>query len=415
MNFLSIKEWAELAQQDPQTWQQQLHETIANCRARTGDAVISWDLSSACQPGRGALGGVPYGAKELFDVEGWPSHSSSILPPVLEAKATKDAAVVERMRQLGASCAAKAQMNEFAYGLSGENPHYGNCPHPFLPGCLTGGSSSGSAYLVAAGYLPMALGTDTGGSIRLPASWCGLYGLRSVPGYCMDGAFPLAESFDTIGWFTRTSADMQQSIEAWFEVQTNDRSEPLKGGMLIPEALLDAPVFQKISSVVETLRIGPAAGSDVLENFLADCNVAFNVLQSREAYAIHHEWLELYGDLYDPAVKARILRGANWTDEQIEQAEGMRQRITDWFAAYFRSHDYLLMPVCPRPSVPVAQASGDLREKLLRLTAPASLAQKPVLTIPVTLEGKQSVGLQFIFNELDPSIPLRILELCENI
>jgi len=416
MNFLSIKEWRQLAEQDPLTWSTKVREKIGDCKVRAHTPGVSWDLSQRCSPMSGVWSGVPYGAKELFDVKGWPSHSSSVLPELIRKNAESDSAVVERMNQLGATCAAKTQMNEFAYGLSGENPHYGNCPHPQLEGCLTGGSSSGSAYLVAAGYVPIALGTDTGGSIRLPAAWCGLYGLRTIPGYMMEGCFPLAPSFDTIGWFTRSAEDMRTAIVDWFNVKAGStNSDALSGGALIPEDLVDADVFRKLSEVVQALGIGSADTGASLHALMPESNVAFNVLQSTEAYELHAKWLELYGDYYDPAVKARILRGAHWTDEDYAKAAEMRATVTAWFDAYFESHDFLVMPVCPRSSVPVSEASGDLREKLLRMTAPASLAQKPALTVPVTLSGAKTVGLQFIFKDLDPMIPLKILDLCKNI
>src|ERR1019366_9194510 len=105
--------------------------------------------------------------------------------------------------------AGKSQMVEFASGLTGENPHYGDCPHPRFPERLSGGSSSGSAALVAAGVVPFAIGTDTGGCIRVPAAWCGLYGFRQSPGEeLIRDAFPLSPTMDTAGWFTAHAADM---------------------------------------------------------------------------------------------------------------------------------------------------------------------------------------------------------------
>lgn len=413
MNYRTLSEWQQLAQQDPALWHADIKEALSKCIDLTNTSVVSRDLSSVAMQGSGPLAGVPYVAKDLFDVAGYPSHSSSVLPVVTEAKAEMNSAVVARMQNLGASCVAKTQMNEFAYGLSGENIHYGNCPHPKLEGCLTGGSSSGSAHMVAAGYVPIGLGTDTGGSIRLPAAWCGLYGLRTVPGYSMEGCFPLAASLDTVGWFTRTAEDMSTMIEAWFGL--TETSEPLKGSALIPEGLVDADVFTRLNTVCAGLGLGLATSAEGLEASMPDSNEAFNILQSGEAYAIHEEWLGLYGELYDPSVKARILRGKQWSEEEKVWAKQMRAEVSAWFEAYFRSYDFLVLPVCPRASVNPDAATPDLREKTLRLTAPASLAQKPALTVPITLEGDRTVGLQFIFNELNGSVPLRMLKLCENI
>jgi amidase/aspartyl-tRNA(Asn)/glutamyl-tRNA(Gln) amidotransferase subunit A len=416
MNFKSITEWAELAAEDPVAWKSAITQAIGTCIGNTDTAVVSHDLSEQTFVGNGPLAGVPYVAKELFDVKGFPSHSSSVLPVVTELKAEKNSAIVERMQALGGSCVAKTQMNEFAYGLSGENPHYGNCPHPGLSGCLTGGSSSGSAHMVAAGYVPIGLGTDTGGSIRLPAAWCGLYGLRTVPEYYMDGCFPLAPSFDTVGWFTRTAEDLSIVLRAWFESNDGEIiNGPLKGSAVLSEALVDTDVYKRLSEVTGSLALKAPEETAALEAMMPDCNQAFNILQSGEAYAIHREWLQSYGDLYDPAVKARILRGANWSSDEVEWALRKRSEVFAWFESYFENYDYLVMPICPRASVKLADATPDLREKTLRLTGPASLAQKPALTIPVTLLGNQTVGLQFIFKQLDAAVPLELLKLCANI
>lgn len=322
--------------------------------------------------------------------------------------------MVTQLRAKGASCAAKAQMHEFAYGLSGENSHYGNCPHPRRPGCLSGGSSSGSAHLVAGGYLPVAFGTDTGGSIRLPASWCGLYGVRWTPGRWMDGGFPLARSFDAMGWFTRSAAEMRQMLEAWFDDDGGEAPAPVRGELFLPQDFVSEETHVAIAEAAARWDLAEGNDFGELLSWLPHCNFAFNVLQSSEAYAIHEIWLFRYGDLYDPEVKARIERGARWTREDVAAAEKIREQIRAWFAAYFEHNDFLTMPVCPGPSIAPEAATPDLREKTLKLTGPASLAGLPVLTLPVWLDAERSVGLQCIFKNVDPRVPLALLDRCEN-
>ena len=200
MNNSSIENTQKCYKKDYNQWARLIDKSLKECVGKTNESVISQLVQFNKNNITGPLAGVPYAVKDLFDVSGFPSKNSSVLPE-FSACATKNSAIIERMSQLGATCVAKTQMNEFAYGLTGENPHFGNCKHPLLRNCLSGGSSSGSAYLVAANYLPLSFGTDTGGSIRLPAAWCGIEGRRWGPGDFLDGAFPWAPSFATLGWF----------------------------------------------------------------------------------------------------------------------------------------------------------------------------------------------------------------------
>lgn len=412
MRGSTINEWQALADGDAEKWGAEIRAQLDACAAQTGRSVISASLADTLDPGVGPLAGVPFAVKELFDVKGVPTHSSSMLPELLAQPAAEQSELVDYLATLGGSCVAKAQMNEFAYGLSGENLHYGDCPHPRLAGCLSGGSSSGSAHLVAGGYLPLAFGTDTGGSIRLPAAWCGLYGIRWSPGFFMKGGFPLAPSFDALGWFTRTPGEMGQVLRAWFAVGDEEAPVEPKGGCLLPRELLLAETAEALQAAIAGLGLSSGAAEAELGSRLGDCQKAFNVLQSREAYAIHREWLAAYPELYDPAVKQRIERALTWTPAEVEEATAVRAWVQQWFADYFETQDYLVMPVCPGASIPPAKATPELRENTLRLTSPASLAQRPALTVPVWLDDQRSVGLQFIFKDTAPEVPLALLSSC---
>ncbi|MBC8010257.1 MAG: amidase, partial [Burkholderiales bacterium] len=175
---------------------------------------------------RSTLQGIPFAAKDLFDAAGLPTFAGSAFLPEVRAGhiaspdfpvpvSPIDGAFIRDVRAAGGALAAKAHMHEFAYGITGENPHYGDCEIPGHPGRTTGGSSSGSAFLVKAGVVPLALGTDTGGSIRVPSAFCGLYGFRMTPHHpwIADG-FPLAESFDTPGFFTANASDLRTTLDA---------------------------------------------------------------------------------------------------------------------------------------------------------------------------------------------------------
>ena len=400
--------------EDYNKWTYLIDKSLRECIDKTNTSVISQLTQIHKGNEDGPLAGVPYAVKDLFDVCGFPSRNSSVLPE-FNACATKNSAIIERMNQLGATCVAKTQMNEFAYGLTGENPHFGNCRHPVLKNCLSGGSSSGSAYLVAADHLPLSFGTDTGGSIRLPAAWCGVYGIRWVPGYFLEGAFPLAPSFDTMGWFSASAIDMTRTLLAWFNHDSNNSICELNGCSILPKHLLEIESFNHLREVISHLEIKQLTDSDSFEALLPKCHFAFNVLQSVEAHAIHEKFINKRLDAYDPQVVSRILRARKWTPEDISKANLYKNKITNWFNNFFETYDFLVMPICPTPSVPLKDANSDLREMTLQLTTPASLSGLPALTVPVWLDEKRSIGLQFIFKEVEPTIPLSIVDLCKNI
>ena len=264
MNNNSIENTQKCYIKDYNQWARLIDKSLKECVDKTSTSVISQLIQFNKNNIIGPLAGVPYAVKDLFDVSGFPSKNSSILPE-FNACATKNSAIIERMSQLGATCVAKTQMNEFAYGLTGENPHFGNCKHPLLKNCLSGGSSSGSAYLVAADYLPLSFGTDTGGSIRLPAAWCGVYGIRWVPGYFLEGAFPLAPSFDTMGWFSASAEDMTRTLLAWFNHDSTNTISELNGRSILPKHLLEIESFDHLSKVISHLEINQLTNSDSFE------------------------------------------------------------------------------------------------------------------------------------------------------
>jgi Asp-tRNA(Asn)/Glu-tRNA(Gln) amidotransferase A subunit family amidase len=177
-------------------------------------ALVGGKLWDAGEPPDGPLGGVPWVLKDLFDVAGMKTLASSRLLESLSSPAESDAAVVRDLKQAGTVLIGKTHLNEFAYGLDGVNSHFGTVPNPQVPGALAGGSSSGSAWAVASGLVPLAVGTDTGGSIRVPAAYCGLYGFRMVPEHpwSRKGAFPLAPRFDTAGWLTWHRRDLVEML-----------------------------------------------------------------------------------------------------------------------------------------------------------------------------------------------------------
>lgn len=342
-----------------------LAERTASLAFRT--SVLDWRVQ--LEAAEGPLARVPLVVKDLFDVKGLPTTASSTFLGGRIRQAPKTAEFVRRLQEAGAILVGKSQLNEFAYGLSGENPHYGNCPHPFLEKRLCGGSSSGSAFLVGRGLVPLAAGTDTGGSIRVPASYGGLYGFRLEAGEWTEGCFPLAPRFDTVGCFTGAAEDLRAVLEVCGLGGWGERLLPDSG---------NGPLPQNWAEATESVDPFPEDLGGLLE--------AFIVLQSSAAYAVHAEWLDKEKRHYDPVVWQRIDRGRHWSESQKEAAEARTRDFAEAFRRRVKERGYLIFPAAPGGAPTPGEATEDLRRETLLYTVAASLSGLPALSVP--LEGE---------------------------
>ena len=397
--------FAEWQQRSPAEAARELHQRIrtrlpaAQQRAVIAALVPEEELAAhfASANRSGPLGGVPYFAKDLFDVAGLPTYAGSTFLPEVRPTPPRDGAFVSALKATGAVLAGKTHLHEFAYGITGENPHYGDCEHPRFPGRTTGGSSSGSAAIVAAGIAPLALGSDTGGSVRLPAAFCGLFGFRLTPhNPWIADAFPLAPCFDTAGWFTASATDMRTALGTLVGLRSLQR-EPRACFLAMPG--LDPEVATACHSAAA--RFAPSAEpvvrKDLLNGFsrAVDC---YNVLAALEAWEIHRPWADRYRNRYDPVVWQRLNRVHHFTAAQIDGAQldliGLRLLWTQFFLSY----DFLVLPASPAPAFTKAECTPENRSRILQLTALASVGGLPVLTVPVTLPSGLSTGLQIVVN-----------------
>ncbi len=413
---MTIAAWREFAQRGPGYLAAEVHRRFQlNLSVDQRTAVFA-SLSSVgeiaaygaagCQDG--PLSGVPYVAKDLFDVRGHPTRAGSAFLGEVRPLPVRDAHLIEAFRSLGAVLVGKTHLYEFAYGLTGENPFYGNCDNPIAPGRTTGGSSSGSAAAVAAGIVPLALVTDTGGSVRVPAAYCGLYGFRQVPGHAwISDAFPLAPCCDTAGWFTRTAEDMATVLGTALNVAQSEggvRACFLDYGRLDPEV---REVCHRFAP--EFAEAPDSATARELRSSITDAGEAYSVLTSREAAEIHAPWLESMRGRYSPQVWARIDRGRNWSADDLERAVETRDRLRATFEAYFKIHDALVLPAVPSAAPRHEACATYDRTRILELAAPASLAGLPVLEIPLPLNNGLSAGLQVLVRNPGDGVTLRLL------
>ncbi|GBR13412.1 AtzE family amidohydrolase [Asaia spathodeae] len=364
-------------------------------QARHIDAVVA----SGGDPG--PLAGVPFGIKDLFDVEGLVTTAGSHVL-ANEPPATQDALLVRRLIAAGAIPLATTNMDEFAYGFATDNAHYGLTHNPHDTTRLAGGSSGGSAAGVAAGYFPLSLGSDTNGSIRVPASLCGVWGLRATQNLLpTEGSFPFVASLDTVGPFTASAGDMRLMMEA-LTGQTLARVDT--DGLRL--ARLGGWFATDVSPEMEAALAGLCRALDVgreiqLPEVPAARAAAF-VISASEGGGLHLDRLRRQAALYDPAVRDRLLAGALVPAPVVFRAHKLRRWFRDRMHEAFETTDLLIAPAvvgeAPRIEAPVLMIGGKAvpaRANLGLYTQPLTLAGFPVLTVPLAVEGLP-LGAQII-------------------
>jgi amidase/aspartyl-tRNA(Asn)/glutamyl-tRNA(Gln) amidotransferase subunit A len=377
-----------------------MFEPVGGALRPDGMAATSTESGRKAPPTtKSPLHSVPYLLKDLFDLAGVPTQAGSTFLNSARGTPTRDSALALRLRELGAACAGKTHLVEFAAGLFGDNSHYGDCPHPHFPDRLSGGSSSGSAALVAAGVVPLAVGTDTGGSVRVPAAFCGIHGFRLSPrdDFIRD-AMPLSPSLDTAGWFTSSAADMISAVAA-ITGPAQPGKEPR--GCFLPAKSLGL-VFDPGTAVAcdrAAAALASPADAAISAALLASWQGAidaYTVTALHEANAVHRDWLAPYREHYEPGIWQRFSDGGRYTPDQLGQAAATIAAVRTTFRQFFAGHDYLVLPATPFPALRKSDCTPEARKALLTLTTPASLAGLPVLTIPVPLPSGLSSGLQII-------------------
>jgi amidase/aspartyl-tRNA(Asn)/glutamyl-tRNA(Gln) amidotransferase subunit A len=420
---VKLAAWQDLSRRDPAASAHELRTRLDRLPAAQRRAIVAWEPEAAALEAALAvtsdapLAGVPCALKDLFDLAGAPTKAGSSFLPEVRPAPPGGGALAKALRSAGAAVAFKTHLHEFAYGLTGENLHYGEVEHPALPGRTTGGSSSGSAAAVAAGIVPLAFGTDTGGSIRIPAAFCGLYGLRLTPHHAwIADAFPLGPTFDTPGWFTANAADMLLSTQILIGTRTAVR-EP-QGLYFDFENLgqaADRDVANAFSRAAE--RFAPRADSFLASEFtraMQGAEDAYSIVLSMEAWLVHAAWLDEHRARYEPAVWQRIDKGRRWTGDQQAEAHFRFAAIRRFWAEVFLTCDFVILPAAPFPALRREECTLENRQRILALTAPASLGGLPVLTIPIRLRGAETTGLQIVVNSMHSPVIPWALERCRD-
>src|SRR3954469_2931767 len=410
------------------------HNPVLNCftdvvadRARTRARAVDAAIAAGKNPG--PLAGVPFAVKNLFDVQGLSTRAGSKINRDL-APAPRDATLIERMEAAGAVLVGALNMGEYAYDFTGENVHDGPSRNPHDVTRMTGGSSGGSGDAVGGGLVPLALGSDTNGSIRVPSSFCGIFGLKPTYGRLSRArSFPFVASLDHLGPFARSVDDLALAYDAMQGPDADDAacttrpSEPISallaqdiGGLRIAVAggYFQNNVFPEAKEAVA--RVAKALGTTRLIEIpeAARARAAAYVITTAEGASLHLDRLRKRPNDFDPAVRDRLIAGAMIPAPFVDRAQKFRRWYRAKVLEIFRSVDVLIAPATPCVAPRIGQQTFVLdgvelpvRANIGIHTQPISFIGLPVVAVPVPLEP-MPIGVQIIAAPWCEHIALRV-------
>ena len=396
-----------------------------------GDAAMTAASEAADEIAKGGahgpLHGIPIALKDIFGVAGVRMTAGSKI--LSENVASEDAEATARLKAAGAVVLGKLNLHEFAFGATGVNPHYGAARNPWDLERITGGSSSGSGASVAAGECAAALGTDTGGSIRIPASLCGIVGLKPTYGRVSKrGVLPLSWSLDHVGPMTRTVEDAAIVLQA---IAGRDADDASTVGEPVPDYM------QMLRQGVQGLRIGIAKefffenlhpevesavrsaigllgemGADLTEAdvpLISEIPGGVTAIMLPEALAYHQKWMSERPDDYGDDVRYRLELGATFLAVHYVQAQRFREMaVAAWREEVFPKVDLIVTPTTPITARPIEEGDLQVTFNLIRFTNPLNFLGVPAISIPCGFTGEGlPVGLQLVGRWWDEASVLR--------
>ena len=358
-------------------------------------------------PVQGPLNGLTLAVKDLYDVAGLATGGGT--PAWLEGPgsepAEEDAPAVAALLDAGAQLVGKTITDELAWSLNGENAHYGTPENPAAPGRIPGGSSAGSAAATAGGLCDIGLGSDTGGSVRLPASYCGIWGLRPTHGAIpLEGIVPLAPSYDTVGWFARDAATLAKVGGVFFS-----KAPPLVPSRILIARDLFADVVPEHAAALSgagadlARRLAEMTGARVEEAALSASGLgpwreAFRICQSAEVWETHGAWVEASRPDFGPGIAERFAMAKALDETEIAEARAVRAQIAA--RLYEMAADTVM--VVPGAGSPPPQrgltgpALDDIRARALEVLCPSGHAGLPQLALPALTTEEGPIGLGLI-------------------
>jgi 1-carboxybiuret hydrolase len=406
--------------------------TVTRERALAKARILDKALAQGQMPG--PLAGVPFAVKNLFDVAGLPTLAGSKInrdrPP-----AAADATLIKRLEAAGAVLVGTLNMGEYAYDFTGENVHYGPSRNPHDVAHMTGGSSGGAGSAVAGGLVPIALGSDTNGSIRVPASFCGIFGLKPTYGRLSRArTFPFVASLDHVGPLARSTRDLVLAYDA---MQGPDADDPVCAHRTVD------PLMPLLERGIDGVRIAVASGymrhgvsPEALEAVarvakvlnvtraveipeVARARAAAFVITAAEGAALHLERLRRRARDFEPAIRDRLIAGAMVPASLVVKAQKFRRWYRDQVLKLFETVDAIIAPATPFTAPRIGQqtmmlddAEVPLRPNIGIYTQPISFIGLPVVSVPVPLTPLP-IGVQIIAAPWREDIVLRIARTLE--
>ena len=352
----------------------------------------------------GQLAGLTFAAKDLFDIAGHVTGAGNPDWLALHAPASRTAPVVQRLVDGGANMIGKTHTDELSRGILGENAHYGTPINPKAPGRVPGGSSSGSAAAVAGGLVDFALGTDTGGSVRIPASFCGIFGIRPTHGrLSLEGVVGQAPSYDTVGWFARDADLLARIGEVLFGLDLRQAQRPRHAIVATDAfAIAEPATAAALASVVE--RITTAVGSSEHRPVsatvpLADWFSHQRAIQGREAWDTFGEWIDRHNPRFGFDIADNFVRGRETPNAVLAAAREFRAARRAELMAMLDQETIFLLPTAPFPAPLRGQPRSAMwgqRTAISTLTTISGTLGAPQLSMPLALVDGLPVGLSIL-------------------
>ena len=351
----------------------------------------------------GPLSGLYFGVKDLFDIAGYPTGGGNPLVLAMSGIKTTTAPTVQKLLDAGAALAGKTVTDELAFSMNGNNAHFGAPINGNAPDRITGGSSSGSASAVSSKECDFALGTDTGGSVRAPASHCGLYGIRPTHGrVSLESALALCHSFDTCGWFARDAHTFARVADVLMDADP----APLPAtprllsptdvwGLIAPEV---RPAWDGALQLIER-TLGKSTDTQVVLDSFDTMYWSFRYIQGREAWMTDGAFIERYAPVLGPGVKDRFAWSKEVTDAQVTTSEHFRARFRQHLADILGNDGVLVMPTMPdiAPLRTADEASLETyRNHAVQMLCIAGLSGFPQISLPLASRNGAPLGISLL-------------------